>query len=189
MAEGGKPGMWTAMGAVGTLLGGVAAVATMAKVWFDASPDTASQTTSAEIASTPNEEMRRAVGGQDAQLESLVRGYLDMAQQRQGQGLSPAAGLHDEVTSLRAGMEHSWQIRLNAGQSYRIVGGCDNECTDLDLALVDSGGAVAAIDNAANDFPVLSVTPAESGRYVVLIRMAGCTAEPCYAGARVLTRR
>lgn len=123
---------------------------------------------------------------QRQQLEDLVRGYLDNAQTNLGQGLSPAQGFSDEVTSLQPGRDHRWQVNLQAGRNYRIIGGCDNECSNLDIELIDSRGAVVASDMLPDDFPVVNFTPAQNGQYIVRIMMQACSVAPCYAGARVL---
>lgn len=123
-----------------------------------------------------------------AQLESLVRGYLDAAQQAYAQGFRPAAGINDEVTSLQPGRDHRWQINLTGGTGYRFVGGCDNECSNLDFELLDNSGAVVASDMLPDDVPVVNFTPAANGRFTLRILMQTCTVAPCYAGARVLTQ-
>jgi predicted small lipoprotein YifL len=122
-----------------------------------------------------------------AQLHDIVRQYLDGAQSRAGQGYVPAGNIADEVTGLQPGNDHRWQLTLEAGASYRFVGGCDNECSDLDIELIDQRGAVVASDMGPSDFPVVSFTPAASGQYTVRLMMQACTIAPCFAGVRVLT--
>lgn len=121
------------------------------------------------------------------QLEQLVRSYLDEAVRRSGQGFGPAAGFGDEITSLQPGTDHRWQINLVGGTNYRVLGGCDNECENLDIELIDSTGAVVASDMTPNDFPVVNFRPASNGSYIVRIMMQTCTVAPCYAGARVMS--
>jgi predicted small lipoprotein YifL len=122
-----------------------------------------------------------------AQLEQLVRTYLDEAVRRNGQGANRAAGFNDEVAGLQPGADHRWQINLAAGTAYRILGACDNECSNLDIELIDSRGGVVASDLGPNDFPMVSFSPAANGTYIVRLMMQACTVAPCYAGARVMT--
>jgi hypothetical protein len=124
---------------------------------------------------------------QRAQLEQLVRNYLDEAVRRNAQGLNPAPGFADEITDLQPGRDHRWQVDLAAGTNYRVVGGCDNECSNLDIELIDARGGVVASDLGPDDFPVVNFTPSANGRYIVRIMMQACSVAPCYAGARVLT--
>lgn len=124
---------------------------------------------------------------QREQLESLVKSYLDEAVRRNGNGMNAAAGFNDEIADLQPGTDHRWQINLNSGTNYRILGGCDNECSNLDIELIDSRGGVVASDMAPNDFPVVNFTPSASGQYIVRIMMQACSVAPCYAGARVMS--
>ena len=71
---------------------------------------------------------------------------------------------------------------LRAGVSYRILGVCDNDCDDLDLTLYDSRGNVVTQDVAVDDYPLLSVTPDETGTYQVEVYMVSCSVSPCYYG-------
>ncbi len=121
-----------------------------------------------------------------AQLEALVKDYIDAAQQHLAQGMRPAPGFSDHITSLQPGRDDRWQVDLTGGQAYRIIGGCDNECTNMDIELIGADGRVVASDVLPDDAPVVNVTPAASGRYTVRILMQTCTVAPCYAGARIL---
>jgi hypothetical protein len=121
------------------------------------------------------------------QLAELVGSYLNDVQRNYGGSMSPAAGFSDEVADLQPGADHRWQISLVGGRSYRIIGACDNECSNVDIELIDvSTGGVVASDMLADDFPVVDYTPTANGQFIVRILMQTCTVAPCYAGARVL---
>lgn len=120
------------------------------------------------------------------QLHELVKGYLDSAQEGLAQGMKPAPGFNDEVTGLQPGHDHRWQVNLKGGTAYRILGGCDNECSNMDMELIDSRGGVVANDMAPDDHPMVNFTPASDGVFTVRLLMQTCTVAPCYAGARVL---
>lgn len=122
-----------------------------------------------------------------AQLDTLVRGYLDEAVRRNGTGVSAAAGFADEIAALQPGTDHRWQLNLVGGTAYRFLGACDNECGNLDFELIDSRGGVVASDLGPDDFPVVNFTPASNGTFIVRVMMQSCTIAPCYAGARVMT--
>lgn len=89
--------------------------------------------------------------------------------------------------SLRSGENQSWSIRLNAGATYRIVGVCDNDCTDLDLKLL-AGSTSVAQDVAVDDVPVLTFTPAVTGEYTLQVIMAACSVNPCRFGVAAYGR-
>lgn len=123
---------------------------------------------------------------QRRQLEELIVGYLDGYQNSLAQGKSRAPGFNDEIAGLQPGTDHRWQVNLNGGTAYRILGACDNECSNVDIELIDSRGGVVASDTLPDDYPVVDYTPSANGVYYVRIMMQTCTIAPCYAGARIL---
>ena len=132
---------------------------------------------------------------QRTQFLGRVAQYLDMATNQLGGGSSAAPGFTDETAAMQPGTDHRWNVELVGGTSYRIVGACDDDCTNLDLELIDATtGGVVASDMLADpqsprraDFPVVDFTPQNNGRYIVRLLMQTCTTAPCFAGARVLT--
>jgi hypothetical protein len=76
----------------------------------------------------------------------------------------------------------SWNVpaQLVAGYEYRVLGVCDQNCRDMDLAVYDESGATVAQDNASDDHPVVAVTPATSGQFTIQAQMFQCTGQPCY---------
>lgn len=120
------------------------------------------------------------------QLQQLVAGFMDDIQKQYGGDLV-SAGYGDELVSLQPGTSYNWAINLNSGRAYRMLGACDNECSNVDLELIDASGAVVAGDTLADDYPVFDFTPPTTGAYQVRISMRTCTIAPCYAGARILT--
>lgn len=123
-----------------------------------------------------------------AQLQQLVASYLNNAQQSLGAGMNPAQGFSDEVAGLQPGTDHRWQVNLNGGTAYRIIGACDNECSNMDIELIDTRtGGVVASDTLPDDIPLVNFTPPTNGRYIVRMMMQTCTIAPCYAGARILS--
>lgn len=123
---------------------------------------------------------------QDQQLQQLVKGYLDNYQEHMGQGMSPVAGVSDQISAIQPGHDYRWQVNLAGGTQYRVVGACDNECNNVDIELIDGTGAVVASDKAPDDRPVVNFTPASNGQYIVRLMLQTCTVGPCYVGARVL---
>jgi hypothetical protein len=127
---------------------------------------------------------------QREQFIGRVREYLDMAQQHPqvGGGLAPAQGFSDETAAMQPGTDHRWQVELAGGTAYRIIGACDDDCSNMDLELIDvTTGGVVASDMLQDDFPVVAFTPEANGRYIVRLLMQTCAIAPCFAGVRMLS--
>ena len=134
--------------------------------------------------------------GADAQLRSLVLDYLDLYQDTFGGTLVRNLDYIDGVVAMRRGDAHVFERHLSAGVEYRFIGACDNECEDVDLLLLDQTGAPIlnaegepVADQLVDNYPVVVFTPPADGVYLVMLAMYACTAEPCYAGMRILEQR
>lgn len=62
-------------------------------------------------------------------------------------------------------------IPLKAGVTYAIIGGGDDDVTDLDLYLKDSEGNIVARDVEKDSNPVIVFKPEEDGRYRVTMKL------------------
>ena len=81
--------------------------------------------------------------------------------------------------SLSNATKERLTLRLGAGMTSQIMGGCDTDCSDLDLILYDPAGNQVDADVQADDYPIVSVRPTSDGLYTLEVRMAKCSAEPC----------
>ena len=81
----------------------------------------------------------------------------------------------------------TYTINLNRNKAYAIAGVCDNDCSDLDLILLDSRGRVVDQDDSTDDAPVVTVSPSKSGTYRVRVRMYECSVDPCSFGLVVFS--
>jgi hypothetical protein len=70
-------------------------------------------------------------------------------------------------------------VTLQEGSEYRMIGVCDMDCLDLDLALLDPGGAEVASDFMEDALPILVHRPDTTGEYRVEVIMVACGIEPC----------
>ncbi len=122
---------------------------------------------------------------QRAELRELSKSYIDDAARENTQGFTAVTGVEDEVVALQPTQVHTWTVQLQRGQTYRVIGGCDNECTDMDFELLDPSGKIIERDTLPDSFPIINVTPASAGAYVVRFVMKTCTIGPCYAAARL----
>lgn len=92
------------------------------------------------------------------------------------------------IDKLAHRRSHYIRINLRAGKSYAIVGVCDRDCRDLDIALYDSAGNWIASDFKNDDTPTIIVNPNRSGAYRIRVKMANCNNNPCYYGVGAFGR-
>jgi hypothetical protein len=76
-------------------------------------------------------------------------------------------------------------VELEAGTEYYLMGACDEDCSDVDLALYNRSGGLVAQDVEEDDYPVLRLEPTRAGTYTIRATMAACSEEPCRYGVGV----
>lgn len=101
---------------------------------------------------------------------------------------SVSAGTHPMVGLLAGGTRAYVELELEAGREYLISGACDEDCDDLDLVLRAEEGDVLVQDDEVDDVPIITFTPAASGRYLLGVGMIDCETELCYFGYRVFEK-
>ena len=70
------------------------------------------------------------------------------------------------------------QLTLPAGSTYILMGVCDNDCSDLDMALLQ-GGAELSKDTTKDDWPLIEVTPKGDAAYQMKVTMYDCKTPTC----------
>ena len=127
-------------------------------------------------------------GGGGGQYTAQVQGYLDRLESNsRNQGFNRiAAG--PVFGSLDRGARATHTLTVAGGTSYIIFGACDNDCTDVDLKILDASGNTVMQDIAVDDRPVLLFTARNSGKYRVEVIMASCSANPCRYGVQLMAR-
>lgn len=81
------------------------------------------------------------------------------------------------------------QVDLQGGQNYLIMAVCDQDCSDLDLNLVDASGASLDSDYEPDDVPMVVAEVSRTGTYQLTVGMAECSVEPCGYGVAVFAQR
>ena len=122
-----------------------------------------------------------------AQAQNIITTQLDSAVVlMRGQGFTPA---DDPVLgTLAQGDDEEFELELEAGSQYFVVGVCDGDCSDLDLVLTDSDGDEVEADREMDDVPMLAID-GQSGNFVLTVQMATCGARECHYGVRVFRSR
>lgn len=103
--------------------------------------------------------------------------------------LAGFARSHDLFYDLLPQRESQFvRLDLRAGQSYVMVGKCDNDCSDVDFTLLDENGYEVDRDVTTDDVPVVRVTPVRSATYRLKVTMAQCRTATCGWGVMVMSR-
>jgi hypothetical protein len=114
----------------------------------------------------------------DDQWEQQVKRYMDAAAKPFfDRGYHYGGFFH--LGSLKNGATERLTVRLGPGMRTQLMGGCDTDCSDLDLILYDSAGNRVAQDVEADDYPIVTVVPAADAAYTLEVKMVKCKAEPC----------
>lgn len=97
---------------------------------------------------------------------------------------------HEVVTgSLKEGQWEDVEFDLRLGSTYAALGTCDEDCTDLDLGVLDGRKKIVQRDVDDNDHPVVAVSVQRAGAFYVRVLMAKCSAEPCRYAVSMLAQR
>jgi hypothetical protein len=103
-----------------------------------------------------------------------------------GNGFTPA----DEPVNgtLPQGEDEEFELDLEEGVQYFVVGVCDGGCSDLDLVLTNRAGEEVESDREMDDVPMLAIE-GQSGSFVLSVQMATCSSAECHYGVRVFRSR
>lgn len=82
--------------------------------------------------------------------------------------------------TLSAGESTRHEVYVSSGRHYFAAGVCDNDCSDVDLAVYDQYGNSVGSDTEADDFPLVPFRASYTGTYTVEIRMYQCSTSYCY---------
>ena len=86
------------------------------------------------------------------------------------------------IGTLNEDEEDSWTFYFKGGYDYKLVGVCDEDCSDIDMAIYDGKGRLLDEDVLEDDYPIVDVSVATGGNYKVELDMYSCSVEPCYFG-------
>jgi len=118
---------------------------------------------SEEAGVNPGEDMAGRLKLVGAELMSM--GFTEVGDERRG--------------SLNNDQAIKLPVTLQESMEYRVVGVCDQDCFDLDLALFDSSGAQVSSDYLDDALPIMAYVPDTTGEYQVEVIMIACGIEPC----------
>lgn len=81
--------------------------------------------------------------------------------------------------SLDEGSVQDHGVSMTRGTEYAFFAACDNDCSDVDLVVLDPDGQEMAADRAGDDSPTLRFRAEASGAHTIRVSMASCSVEPC----------
>ena len=91
-----------------------------------------------------------------------------------GDGWTRLPDLRD-TGMLREGANGTVTYTLVKGNTYKIVGACDNDCNDIDFTLRDDGSNLIDSDTETDDIPFVEVTPIRTGTFTLKTSMVKCS--------------
>lgn len=115
----------------------------------------------------------------NAQLRQTGQSWLAIGFAARGEVRTAVLNAHEADTLT---------FRLSADSQYVIQGQCDRDCTDIDLAVRDSTGALIGTDATSDSHPWVTVEPKGTAMYSLRVVMVSCSAEPCYYALQWLAR-
>ncbi|WP_420128352.1 hypothetical protein [Longimicrobium sp.] len=86
---------------------------------------------------------------------------------------------HPWLSKAAHGVITGTTVTLTGGTRYTLVAVCDQDCTDLDLRVLD-GGYLLGEDRSTDETAVVELAPARDVRLTVETIMAQCAQSPCH---------
>jgi len=84
-----------------------------------------------------------------------------------------------EPAVLAGGGSEVVDLELTADREHVVVAVCDDDCSDLDLSLIDENDNVVDDDYAVDAHPMVTVIPAWNGTFHTNVEMIECFADDC----------
>jgi hypothetical protein len=118
------------------------------------------------------------------QLDQQLQNSRNLFQQ---QGYAIAAGPF--TGALPKNGKERFTLPVEQGVSYKILGVCDNDCTNVDLRVFNLNGQNIGEDVTDDDIPIVDLQPTGSGTVQLEAHMVACSSEPCYHAIEVYWKR
>lgn len=89
------------------------------------------------------------------------------------------------VFRLNDGGTADVQLDVPAEATIQVMGDCDEDCLNLDLAIYDADGTLLGEDRLDDFYPIVSFTSGAEGRVTIELDMVDCGATYCYTAYSV----
>lgn len=84
-----------------------------------------------------------------------------------------------QETQMVSNQEYNYSFRAKAGYVYQAYGDCDDNCSDLDLFVLDGKGLVLDSDVEYDSVPLFDWKAPANGTYTFRLKMIDCSADNC----------
>ncbi len=113
--------------------------------------------------------------------EELVLSYLDVSHASlqdvwREEGFDVQSIFHSSLGALEESERDTISLALPETEAVILTAVCDDDCSDVDLILLDPLGNILDEDTALDDTPALVTT----GPVQVVVSMVACSVEPCF---------
>lgn len=151
-------------------------------------PDRIGAMAAVAVAPEPETEADADADAGDAVSEYVrqVQTQLDAVREQDLEGYEPVLGPEIDVLELEDSV--AYDLPVERDTEYMIIGVCDADCDDLDLAVYDQDGNQITSDFATDDYPVLEFRARRRGTWTLQVSMPGCAADTCVFGVEVYAR-
>ncbi len=124
--------------------------------------------------------------GMPPEAQRGLSSYLDNYARQLVPNATRISSVPDLYAALQPQAEHRWQFQLRGGQTYAVLGACDDDCNDVDLIVEGPDGRAVGADVENDDYPIVGFKPQADGVYTARIVLQTCTVAPCYVAARLV---
>ncbi len=134
---------------------------------------------------------RAACAQEEDHYRRQVTGYLEQTRGELIGGEGYRQYLQPLIGTLDEGDWKDYWIEVEAGESYAVIGVCDEDCTDVDLEIFNVEGESLDADYLEDDYPLVRARPEGQGsrEFRVRVAMAACSTEPCWYAVGVYAKR
>jgi len=95
-----------------------------------------------------------------------------------------------QLVELQQGETREFVFQIDPGERYTIYGGCDDDCSDINLVARSPGGELVDEDLEDDDEPLVLIAPGDSGNAIrVTLSLESCETETCIAGVAIFRSR
>jgi hypothetical protein len=102
-------------------------------------------------------------------------------------GLRPSH--NRKIDIIRRNQSDSYNLELDRGVRYMLVGVCDNDCNDVDIYVYDDRNRNVAEFEKFGDLAAVVVNPPRTAQYRIVVSVPGCRTADCLIGVGVYGAR